>query len=294
MGKRKKIRYIDYDYESTYEKEIEKQEESTIDRLLKSGNIKCIYATKTIQSGSQFEVEIYPEFTRKQSVKQDVQRKRHEAQKNLNDKNARIYLQRLINANFVNGDTWATLNYSRKNLPKSMDEARTNISNYMRRLNYQLKKSGLPPCRYIYITEWSEEKGIQCHHHLVIKKTLSWEIIDKVWKLGRRNHFRPLEKDAKGFTGLGDYLSKDPQGKRRWSCSLGLKKPIIRKNHQMFKMKQIREMIENRNRIRELIEKKFHGMTYIDESARYNEINGKTYIHVRLSINDEGGDRLRE
>ncbi|MEG0366244.1 MAG: hypothetical protein RR585_05385, partial [Coprobacillus sp.] len=247
-----------------------------------------------ITSGNQFEVEIYPEFTRKQSVHAAVKRKTYDAQKNLNDKNSRKKLQRLLNTNFGNGDIWATFNCDDKHLPKDINDARRIMCNYIARINYQRKKLGKPPSKYVYIIEYNERKKIRWHFHLVMDGEIDMNIVERTWKCGRRNHLRIIAKDDKGLIGLADYLSKEPQGSKRWASSLNLKKPTIRKNHQTFRMKQIREMIENRNRIRELIEKKFHGMTYIDESARYNEINGRTYIHVRLSINDEGGDRLRE
>ena len=41
-------------------------EEESEKRLLKEGKTKNIYATKEIRSGDQLEIEIYPEFARRQ------------------------------------------------------------------------------------------------------------------------------------------------------------------------------------------------------------------------------------
>ena len=245
-------------------------------------------ATKTIRSGSQVEVEIYPEFTRKQQ-KQDssIKKKTNESQKKLNTKNARKKLERLANANFTDGDIWATLTYDKEHLPQSMEEALKNMQNYIRRIQYQRKKKGLPPAKYIYITEYDESKEIRYHHHLIIDGLLDMDTIEKVWKCGRRNNTRRISTDDKGITGLATYIAKDPKGSKRWCSSLNLKKPIIRKNHQDFKSKQIRQMTENRNMIRELIEKKYQGMIYISESAKYNSHNGRTYFYIRLSMPKE-------
>ncbi len=291
----RKKKFIEYDHDETFSEDISKADEAQIERLLEQGKVKCVYATKTIRSGSQVEVEIYPEFTRKQ-MKEDpsIRKKTSEAQKKLNSKNARKRLERLINTNFTDGDIWTTLSYDDKHMPDSMEAALKNMQNYIRRLKYQRKKRGLQPAKYIYITEYSEEKQIRCHHHMIIDGALDMDTVESIWKCGRRNNTRRISTDENGLTGLATYISKDPKGSKRWCCSMNLKQPEIRKNHQDFRMKQIRQMTENENMIRELIEKKYKGLVYLGESAKYNRHNGRTYFYIRLSVPKEERRSKRE
>ena len=57
-------RYLDYEYERAFDTQASMLSESQIERALRNGKIKSVYATKSIYSGTQLEVEIYPEFTR--------------------------------------------------------------------------------------------------------------------------------------------------------------------------------------------------------------------------------------
>lgn len=281
----RKRKFIEYDHNETFNEEIDKASEAQIEKLLQQGKVKCVYATKTIIAGNQVEVEIYPEFTRKQiKCDQSIMPKSSEAQKKLNDDNARKKLERLVNTNFGDGDIWATLTYDDDHLPDSMEEMLKNMKNYIRRIQYQRKKRGLPPAKYIYITEFNEEEKIRCHHHLIIDGALDMDVIESTWKCGRRNNTRRTRTDDSGLSGMSTYISKDPRGSKRWCSSMNLKQPVVRKNHQDFRMKQIRQMTENRNMIREIIEKKYKGMVYLNESARYNQHNGRTYFYIRLAI----------
>lgn len=124
--KKRRTSYIKYSYDDTFVDPLEKAEEYRVERMLKEGLVKSVYATKTIKAGNQFEVEIYPEFTKKEA---DVAKlvKTNKAQKNLNSKNARKRLERLINNNFTDGDLWITMTYSPENLPQNIEEAQKNI-----------------------------------------------------------------------------------------------------------------------------------------------------------------------
>ena len=172
MSSKKKNSYIDYSYDDTFEDPLDMANESLIEKLLESGSIKSVYATKTIKAGEQFEIEIYPEFTKKESKLYKL-KKINKAQRNLNDRYARKRVERLINTNFSKNDLWITLTYSNDHLPASLDEALKNIKNYIRRINYKRKKLGLEKAKYIYVTEHSKEKKIRCHHHLIMDHGLS-------------------------------------------------------------------------------------------------------------------------
>ena len=287
--RKKKRKYLEYDLDETFISDISLADEAMIEKLLKTGKIKTIYATKTITSGKQVGVEIYPEFSRKQmKADKTIKKKTRLSQKNLNDKNSRKHLARLLNANFDSNSYWLTYTYDNKHLPKSIEEAQKNMRNCIRRINRLLKKRNLENARYVYITEFSRDKKIRCHHHVVIDCGLSMNELEEIWNCGKRNNIRRIDDDEEGLTGLANYLSKDPKGKKRWNASKNLKQPTIRKNHQDFSMKKIRQMIENKNRIREFIEIKYPGLIYLSEEAKYNDFNGRTYFYIRLSKPAEG------
>ena len=167
--RRKKNVYVEYDYEEAYQKQIENLEEDIIKRMMDGKKIKYVYATKEIKAGEQLEVEIYPEFTRKreEEIPEEGRRKKdRQAQRNLNEKNSRKQCERVINENFGDRDIWATFTYSAEYTPASMKVAKSHMQNYIRRLNYQRKKRGLPNARYVYVTEQGD-KG-RWHHHIVL------------------------------------------------------------------------------------------------------------------------------
>lgn len=280
---KRKRRYVDYDYENTFDNPLSILDEQRIKKMLKDGKLSSIYCTKTIKSGNQFEVEIYPEFTKKQTNHSKLKMKNNKAQKKLNDKNARKRLERLINSNFEDGDYWITLTYDDKHLPDSIDEAVKNMRNYLRKINYRRKKLGLKNAKYIYITEYCNEKNIRCHHHLILEKGMSMDAVESCWVYGKRNNVRKVDPDENGLTGLSKYLTKDPKGKKRWCSSRGLKKPKERKSYTVFPFSKIRKMIIDNNSIEHYMKLKYKNKNYVSCDVRFNEYNGKFYIYVRMN-----------
>lgn len=280
MRRKKKSVYVNYDYDALFTESINKEDDRRIEELLKTGRIKGTYATKMIKAGNQVEFEIYPEFTRKEAEELKV-KKVNKAQKNLNDKNARKRLIRKINCNFAKGDYWLTLTYTKENLPKTIEEAEKNVKNYITRINYRCKKKGLENAKYIYITEWSVKKGIRCHHHVVINSGLDMEELEGTWKHGRRNNVRKIQPDENGLTGLAEYLTKDPNGKKRWKSSKGLKEPIERKSYTVFRNSHVKKIVTGKADVKELIENRYKHLLYMYEEVKFNEKNGRYYIYIR-------------
>jgi len=62
---KRKCTEIEYDYENLYDVPIDTLKDKYIEELLRTNKIDHHYTTKTIQSGNQFEVEIYPTFNKK-------------------------------------------------------------------------------------------------------------------------------------------------------------------------------------------------------------------------------------
>ena len=99
--KRRGTRYIPYDYEAAIDKSVEDMNEVFMEYMLKT-KYRCVYTCKEIRAGNQLEIEIYPEFTRKEDIPEEGRIKDKETQRNLNNKNAIKYCGRLIIENFTN------------------------------------------------------------------------------------------------------------------------------------------------------------------------------------------------
>lgn len=279
-GKPKKNKYIDYDYDEAYQKSVYDLQESAIEKMLKDGKIKSIYATKTIESGNQFEIEIYPEFTKKRDI--PTHKKNETAQKNLNNKKARKYFTRLINTNFKTG-YWITFTYCNDHLPCDMERARKDMSNYIKKINRWRKKKGLENMKYIYVTEWNEKKKIRCHQHLICESGLTMDEMESGWTKGKRNEIRRIDyDDENALNALGEYLTKDPAGKKRWCSSKNLKKPVEHKNHQTFRMKHIREMVLDHNAVERYMRSRYPAYQFVGADIYYNDFNARYYVYARM------------
>lgn len=300
-GKRKKggMGYIPYDYESAYRQSIESMNEWFIEQMADYRK-KNFYVLKEIKAGDQFEVEIYPQFKRLDEVPEEGRRivkENSSAQKNLNDKNARKYLVRLINHNFGEGDLWITLTYDDAHLPADGDigKALKDVQKYISRVNYQRKKRGLKRAKYVYVIEYDEAAEIRWHIHVVMDGELDLDTVEACWKQSSRNEVRRTRKDKDGLAGMAHYLVKEKKrirSERRWNSSQGLKKPNVRVVHSKQPVKgngsykqisaYIDEMVKNQNYIQVQMEKWYPDLEFAEAEVRYNNFNYMFYIHARL------------
>ena len=287
-NKSTKKKYIDkeYDYESLYDTPINQLEEKEIENLLKTNNIDHHYVAKTISAGNMFEVELYPIFNKKDFQEFKVKRKSKKAQKNLNDRNSRKQFIRLINSNFTKDDYIMHLTYSNENLPPSIEDAEREVYKLIRKINYRRKKKKLQNAKYIYVTEYDPQKKIRVHHHLIIEGGIDRKVMKDLWTNGTRIKVEELEPDEYELSGLANYLSKDPKGKKRWKASKGLKQPRERKSYTSFSKKKIRNMIADDTNVSVYMNSNYKSKTYLDHEIRYNKVNHMYYIYVRMRKKD--------
>ena len=185
-----------------------------------------------------------------------------------------------MNTNFRKG-FWITHGYEDRFLPESMEEALKDIQNYFRRVNRLLKKKGMERAKYLYVTEWEED--IRCHHHFVIDCGLTMDELNRLWTKGKRSELRPIDYDENGLTGMANYITKKPRGKRRWNTSKGnLKQPTIRKNHSTFKRKHARAMKEDFSVIERMLRQEYKGYVFKDAQVFVNQVNAGIYIYAQL------------
>ena len=298
MARKKRMQYIPYDYESAYTSNLEMLHEWFISNLLKHRK-KAVYALKEISAGDQFEVEIYPQFRSMDDVPPEGRRLKKDnskAQRNLNEKNSRKYVERLINENFGNKDIWITLTYDDAHLPPDgdIDAAIRNMQRYIKRINYQRKKRGLPKAKYVYVTAYDPGAEIRWHHHMVMDGALDMETVEACWQQSSRNEVRHLQKDENGLSGLANYIVEEKnriRGERRWNSSQGLRNPGIKVVHSKRpasggSYKKIGSfvdgMVKDRDSIPEVLAKWSPDMEFTNAEVYYNDFNCMFYIHARM------------
>lgn len=276
--------YDNYDYEEAYNEQIEKLEEAEAERIAKKGK-GAGYRTTTTEAGKMIEVDIYPTF----NVRHDMPRTKRgresrPAQKNLNDKRARRYLNQLASANFGKGDLWGTFTYRAGEEPESIDDAEKKFGNFIRRINRRRKRARKENIKYIYVTEWEDgEKGVRCHHHAILSGDVDRDEIEQLWYHGDRTETKRLAPDPDThIAGLVHYITKDPKGKKRWKTSKGLKKPTITRSYSKFGKTKVRKMACDYTLLESELKKKYKNARFVDAKVYQNEINGGFYIYARM------------
>lgn len=242
------------------------------------------YRRKEIYSGMMLEVEIFPitEKERKQPRK-DKLKETSKKQKNLNDKNAKKHLIRLINTNFTDSDLAVHLTYSDGNYPKSDKEAKRDVVNFLRRVKNYRNKNGLDPLKYIAVIEYREkeenQRAVRMHHHIIMSG-MDRDIVESLWGKGRANADR-LKSDEYGYEAIGRYITKDPKGNRRWTQSKNLKKPIVRVNDYEIRKRKAEELARNPED-RDIFESMYPGYIFNNCDVKNNEDYGTTYIYIKM------------
>ena len=223
-------------------------------------------------------------------------------QKNLNDKNARRYFVQLGNLNF--GDDpealHVTATYSAKHLPRTVEAAEKEVSNYLRRVAYARKKEGLPPLKYILVTAYTTArnsgKPTRIHHHIVMNGGLDRDVVEELWRKRKRKGQKKgdrigycnadrLQASDDGIAALCNYLVKQAGGKKRWTSSHNLERPTSRTNDGKYNRRQIEKWARERPG-REFWEKKYPGWTLTDSDYgvqyEYNDYTGwSIYLKLR-------------
>jgi hypothetical protein len=218
-------------------------------------------------------------------------------QKNLNDKNAKRYFIQLANTNFGEEDFHVSVTYSPKYKPDTIEEAEKEAANFLRRIAYQRKKQKLPPLKYILVTEYAtkknDQKPIRIHHHFFVNGGLPRDTIEDLWRKPRRKGQKKgdkigyvnadrLQPDDFGLEALARYLMKNPNGKKRWSCSQNLDKPRRRDNNSKYTRRQVEIMAREDSGNTQYWLKQYPGWCLTESKPEYNEITGwSIYLKFR-------------
>lgn len=239
------------------------------------------YRARTIRAGDQLEVEIYPLWDTGAEARTAKCRATGEAQRNVNARNARKRLERLLNANFTREDLSLTLTYG-AGVP-NLAQARRDMQNFVRRVKAAYKRLGLPSPKYVYVMEYgSDGRKKRVHHHMVLSGGMDRDALEALWKHGRANADR-LKPDEYGLTALARYITKESHGGKRWAASRNLKKPRITVSDTKISRRRVEQMAEDMECAAPAIfTKLFPDYVYTDCVIRRSDFVSGAYVYARM------------
>ena len=256
------------------------------------------YRLQTIKAGSMIYAEIFPVFGRRESkdIQSSAKYKRtpEEEREHYNRKQARR-IKQLINANFVDGDTWATFDYDNGNLPLSHEQGVENIQKFNKRIQYYCKKHNLPNPLYIYDTETYTTEGelVRIHHHY-ITNFRDRNVLESLWKHGSRCQTRIMASDERGFDGMGAYIVKAPVSKttkknkikttshKSFNTSKGLKQPTVYTADSKISTRKAHLMASSESLSESVFKKLYKDYSLNEVVVRESEFCGGVYIYASL------------
>lgn len=202
------------------------------------------------------------------------------SQRNLNDKNAKRYFSQLVKANFGKGDLHVTCTYKPKYLPKTIEEAEKEVTNFIRRINYRRKKMGLKNAKYIIITETKDKQGkqVKVHHHIFISG-MDRDLLEDLWSkkgesMGFVNADRLQVDGDGGLIPITRYLTKNRAGKKRWRGSQNLTRPEVAVNDSKYSKRKLNEMAMIYDEDKNFWNQKYPGWNMVTCESIYNDITG--------------------
>lgn len=213
------------------------------------------YRCKTITSGDIKEIEVYPIYARAMKRRAKKCKPTSAAQERVNSRNLTKRVERLLNENFTQKDIWATFTWDDAHLPKDIDDAHRQVSNYIDRIRYLRKKKGLPPAKVVGVIEHSEKWKIRYNVHIAISGGISRDLIEKKWTGGRRTQTRRIQPDDDGLIGMATYITKATAQERKMIFSRNLKQPEVTVADKKISFKQVERMVSDETIAAEILGK---------------------------------------
>jgi len=243
------------------------------------------YRVKTIRSGTQIEVETVPVWSTA-PIGFPVKKSR-EAINRANAENTRKHFERKMNTNFTDLDYRIDLTYADDYLPDAL-QAKLDVENYLRRVKYACRKKGLPPPRYMGVSEGKREVSRQkrIHHHIVVSCDLARDELEAIWKKGRVRA-EHLQADRYGYTALARYMMKEPEGAKRYFCSRNLKEPNITTSDTKLSIRKAERIaLAVEENAPEILQKLYKDCEFLDCKVKHSDFVAGVYIYLRLRKNN--------
>lgn len=256
------------------------------EELLRHNRVLC-YKTRTIRCGDAVEVEAYPVYSRAypdaSRAKERIRSTR--AMQVCNDRRAENHFRRKAENNFSRNDYFLTLTY--KGTAPTMEQARKDFVNYIRRVNRARAKKGLGRCKYMAVIEAGNRNG-RAHHHILMEGGLSREELEDIWGKGYANCDR-LVLSHDGLKAVCKYMLKAAgteqrtKDQKRWMCSRNLKEPRTTESVHRVTKRQAARIAQDADLQGELIMRKLYpGLELTDISVRRSDWIAGAFIFARL------------
>ena len=271
-------------------------------------------STRTIRAGDSLEVECFPIIHVNQDAKREAKRRAStKAQENLNLKNTRKHIRRLMEKNFTSKDfvLHNTFDYGfidraaanmrdelkaweESGFPMDDDDARRIMKNFIARIRRLIKRRGGDPAefKYIYVIETTREPRdedfnalpARYHYHMVISSLdiLTIEDLHALWPYGYTKA-EPLDFRFNGLEGLSKYITKQRKLMRRWARSKNLKEPDVRVSSRKISRRRAAQIAADvQANAREIFEKIYPGYTLQEAEVKYSDFVAGAYIYARM------------
>ena len=216
-----------------------------------------------------------------------------EVQERLNRKSSEKKLRRTIHLKFRAGRDWELhLTFSSEFLPKSDDDHKREIQNFMRRVKRLYKKHGEEKTLKYIIVLGGRDGMSRRHAHITITGTDKFgrSDLEALWKLGTANADRLQDRDDRMFSPLSHYVggtkqfirSDDVRGKKSWWGSRNLEKPKADQRTGHLSQRAVRELIFTDELDCEAVEKIYPGYRVVEYEVTEPDIFGQIYINVLM------------
>lgn len=246
------------------------------------------YRVKTIRSGEMLEIEAYPFWDIPQESRKKERKESTRAQKNLNDKNTKKHVTRLVNANFRNYvDIWLTYTYPEGKMPADFERAKKDMTNLIRRMKNWLKKQEQYKdfeLKYIYVTEHTRDGSkVRAHHHMVTNFP-NRDVAEGLWNCGGRTQSRRLQSDDFGFEGMARYITKEKGSKtmKRYTPSRNLKQPTVTVADTKLTRRRAEKIAKEEISAQEIFEKWHKAYQFKDMQVKFSDFVSGAYLYVRM------------
>lgn len=261
--------------------------------------MRCQIREHKVYSGDYLEVDMFP-VRKKASHRKAKAKPSTEAQKRLNEKNARKQFTWLIQENFGTNDLMCELSY-----PSDYDYARAvsgkDFENFLRGVRREFQKKDLE-FKYVYSVELGAKKK-RPHYHIICSGDLGAKLIKKKWNQRFTDnprvsyaHSQNLKFTRTGLAGIAWYMTKDPLlTYRSYSCSKNLKRPQPKKRDGRISNKLLKELRKDIYNAEEF-ERLYPGYEFVDANPYLDlwDIDGNgeaneiefPYLTVRLFKKD--------
>lgn len=281
---------------------------------------------KHIKSGKLLEADFFPVFSdgRRLPCRAPKHKMSTPEQARYNRRQAVKKIVRLINTNFDGEDIIMHPTYDAAKAPQSIEEARRDLVNYLRRVKTrrasELKKviaalEVLPdikaldsqrkklearkaklsaPFKYAYTIEKVQYKSGKFmgrdnwHFHLFLTGGLERNTLEEMWPNGMRTNADRFQPEKFGPEAIAKYMVKDPQGAKSFCCSRNMDKPVSKQKDGKITPYGVERLAKQRVDDREYWENRYKGYRFIKCYSRFNEFNGHWYVSVVMYKADGG------